>query len=286
MKADEVGELREQTLDETAASSLSAAAGLRAVDARRQAARARERRLGHRRHGRGGRLPRPPDPAGAARAAIDLTEDPAILTALANDIGPEAIFARQVIAYGRAGRRPARALHERRLGERAPRARRGAPARPASPSRWWATTAGAWPPRGSPTTSWSPARSTSRASRRRRPAPTTCCANSWSLHEPPASRARIEGTVQGVGFRPYVYRLADELGVAGHVLNDSSGVVARGGGAVGDAVERFDGPPGPSRRHRWRALERVTLRASSRSSGSGASRSALEPGGRGAAGLP
>jgi D-sedoheptulose 7-phosphate isomerase len=37
------------------------------------------------------------------RAAIDLTEDPAILTALANDIGPEAIFTRQVIAYGRAG---------------------------------------------------------------------------------------------------------------------------------------------------------------------------------------
>ena len=38
-------------------------------------------------------------------------------------------------------------------------------------------------------------------------------------------RARVEGTVQGVGFRPYVYRLADELGVAGHVLNDSEGVV-------------------------------------------------------------
>jgi D-sedoheptulose 7-phosphate isomerase len=37
------------------------------------------------------------------RAAIDLTEDPAILTAIANDIGTEAIFARQVIAYGRPG---------------------------------------------------------------------------------------------------------------------------------------------------------------------------------------
>jgi hydrogenase maturation protein HypF len=35
----------------------------------------------------------------------------------------------------------------------------------------------------------------------------------------------VEGTVQGVGFRPYVYRLAGELGVAGHVLNDSRGVV-------------------------------------------------------------
>ena len=65
-----------------------------------------------------------------ARPALDLTEDPAILTALANDIGVEAIFARQVIAHGAAGRRAARALHQRRLGQRARRARRGAPARP------------------------------------------------------------------------------------------------------------------------------------------------------------
>jgi D-sedoheptulose 7-phosphate isomerase len=35
------------------------------------------------------------------RPALDLTEDSAILTALANDIGTEAIFARQVIAHGR-----------------------------------------------------------------------------------------------------------------------------------------------------------------------------------------
>ena len=38
-----------------------------------------------------------------ARAAIDLTEDPSILTAIANDIGVEAIFLRQVIAYGHEG---------------------------------------------------------------------------------------------------------------------------------------------------------------------------------------
>jgi D-sedoheptulose 7-phosphate isomerase len=37
------------------------------------------------------------------RPAIDLTEDAAILTALANDIGPDAMFARQVIAHARAG---------------------------------------------------------------------------------------------------------------------------------------------------------------------------------------
>jgi D-sedoheptulose 7-phosphate isomerase len=35
------------------------------------------------------------------RAAIDLTEDSSILTAIANDIGVDAIFSRQVIAYGR-----------------------------------------------------------------------------------------------------------------------------------------------------------------------------------------
>jgi D-sedoheptulose 7-phosphate isomerase len=37
------------------------------------------------------------------RAAIDLTEDAAILTAVANDVGTAAIFQRQVIAYGREG---------------------------------------------------------------------------------------------------------------------------------------------------------------------------------------
>jgi hydrogenase maturation protein HypF len=51
-------------------------------------------------------------------------------------------------------------------------------------------------------------------------------------------RARIEGTVQGVGFRPYVYRLAGELGVSGHVLNDSRGVVVELE-AASETVERF-----------------------------------------------
>ena len=36
-------------------------------------------------------------------AAVDLTEDTAILTALANDIGPHALFQRQLIAHGRRG---------------------------------------------------------------------------------------------------------------------------------------------------------------------------------------
>ncbi len=36
--------------------------------------------------------------------------------------------------------------------------------------------------------------------------------------------ARVGGAVQGVGFRPFAYRLAGELGLAGFVLNDERGV--------------------------------------------------------------
>jgi D-sedoheptulose 7-phosphate isomerase len=45
----------------------------------------------------------PPASGWPPRPALDLTEDTAILTALANDIGVEAIFSRQVIAHGREG---------------------------------------------------------------------------------------------------------------------------------------------------------------------------------------
>jgi hydrogenase maturation protein HypF len=61
-------------------------------------------------------------------------------------------------------------------------------------------------------------------------------------------RARVEGTVQGVGFRPFVYRIATELGLGGWVLNDSRGVLTEVEGEDA-AVEEFlrrlaaDAPP-------------------------------------------
>jgi D-sedoheptulose 7-phosphate isomerase len=99
MKAEEVGRLREQTLSEGRDALVGAAAAVRrsgtllalgnggsATDAMDVVADFRSAPQGW-----------------PARRAIDLTEDAAILTALANDIGPAAIFQRQVIAYGREG---------------------------------------------------------------------------------------------------------------------------------------------------------------------------------------
>jgi hydrogenase maturation protein HypF len=72
------------------------------------------------------------------------------------------------------------------------------------------------------------------------------------------TRLRAEGTVQGVGFRPFVYRLAHDLGLAGFVLNDSSGVLIEIEGPAAASEEfaarlRRDAPP-------LAVLERVTSR--------------------------
>jgi hydrogenase maturation protein HypF len=54
---------------------------------------------------------------------------------------------------------------------------------------------------------------------------------------------RVFGTVQGVGFRPYVFRLATELGLSGSVLNDQRGVLIDAEGnssAVSSLIERLE----------------------------------------------
>jgi D-sedoheptulose 7-phosphate isomerase len=94
MKAEEVGGLREQTLTEGRATLRAAA------DAVRRAGRVLAL-------GNGGSATDATDLVAdlqaLGRPAIDLTADPAILTAIANDVGVEPMFARQVIAYGRPG---------------------------------------------------------------------------------------------------------------------------------------------------------------------------------------
>ena len=103
MKADEVAELRERTLAEGGEALAAAAEALRSAFEQ-----------GHKllALGNGGSATdamdcvadfRTPPGGLPPRPAIDLTEDPAILTAIANDIGADAIFQRQVIAYGKAG---------------------------------------------------------------------------------------------------------------------------------------------------------------------------------------
>ena len=62
------------------------------------------------------------------------------------------------------------------------------------------------------------------------------------------TRIRVRGVVQGVGYRPFVHRLATESGLAGHVGNDTDGVFVEVEGEPA-AVEAFaerlrrDAPP-------------------------------------------
>ncbi len=61
-------------------------------------------------------------------------------------------------------------------------------------------------------------------------------------------RVRVRGIVQGVGFRPTVYRLATERGLGGWVLNDAEGVVVEAEGpaaAVDDFLRALSADPPP-----------------------------------------
>ena len=100
MKSEEIGALREQTLGDNRDELRAAAHALRRVFDGGGKLLAL---------GNGGSATdamdavadfRSPPQQWPARRALDLTEDAAILTAIANDVGVEAVFARQVIAYG------------------------------------------------------------------------------------------------------------------------------------------------------------------------------------------
>ncbi len=80
-------------------------------------------------------------------------------------------------------------------------------------------------------------------------------------------RIEIEGIVQGVGFRPWVYRLAHELQLGGHVCNGPAGVTIEAFGAP-SALERFverlgrEAPPAAAiRRLDWQPIPAQEERA-------------------------
>jgi hydrogenase maturation protein HypF len=63
-------------------------------------------------------------------------------------------------------------------------------------------------------------------------------------------RIEIRGTVQGVGFRPWVYRVAHEIGVGGRVRNHAQGVTVEafgGASALDLLLARLREPPPPAR---------------------------------------
>ena len=247
MKADEVAALRAQTLTDNRDALIAAAAALRASFDGGGKLLA---------FGNGGSATdamdvvadfRRPGASGRAWTALDLTEDPAILTAIANDIGADAIFSRQVIAHGLAGdvllaistsgnsRNVVEALAEARrrglvddrpgrLRRRQGRGRGAGRPRDRDPVRAHSAHPGGAGQR------LSCAARAGRAARERWQAVSVATLR--------REQVRVQGTVQGVGFRPYVFRLAGELGLAGFVLNDAHGVLIEVEGSD-TAVERF-----------------------------------------------
>jgi hydrogenase maturation protein HypF len=91
------------------------------------------------------------------------------------------------------------------------------------------------------------------------------------------SEVRVEGVVQGVGFRPFVHRLASRMGLAGLVGNDARGVFVEVEGPPA-RVEAFlaalqrEAPP-------LAVVERVTARPVAATGQAGFAIAASEPGG-------
>jgi hydrogenase maturation protein HypF len=89
---------------------------------------------------------------------------------------------------------------------------------------------------------------------------------------------RVDGVVQGVGFRPFVYSLATRLGLAGHVGNDSAGVFIEIEGpasVVGEFLDLLEAQAPPLAR-----IERVSTSALPVSGSAGFFIAPSEPGGR------
>jgi len=74
-----------------------------------------------------------------------------------------------------------------------------------------------------------------------------------------ARRYRVEGRVQGVGFRAYVVRLGRTLGVRGEVRNETDGTVVAVAEGDEAALDRFRS--GLERGPSFARVERVEERA-------------------------
>ncbi len=84
------------------------------------------------------------------------------------------------------------------------------------------------------------------------------------MSEPSSLRIHITGVVQGVGFRPFVYNLATRLGLAGWVLNSSSGVEIEAAGpaaALDEFVRKLSAEAPPLARVERVAVEPIPLPA-------------------------